>query len=434
MKILFKNYSILQRTDKGEYSVLKNACLATKNEKIAYIGPGIPEGDFDEVRSGEGKILIPGLFNCHTHSPMVLLRGVGSDLPLDKWLFGEVCPIEDRLTREDIEAGSNLALMEMLSGGTVSFSDMYFEPDVTPNAVIKSGMKANLSRPIQSFDPAETPEQSYRLKQAKELYDSFNGAACGRILIDKCIHAEYTCTDKIAAAEIAELKAVHGNLHIHLSETVKEQEECVARHGKTPAEWFESLGAFDEGCFAAHCVTLTDSDMQILKRHNVTVVHNPTSNLKLASGFAPVPGMLEKSVNVALGTDGAASNNNLSVLEEMHLAGIIHNGFLRDATLMRAGQVLDMATVNGAKCQRRADCGEIKVGNFADIVELDTSAPNMQPVLDIPALLVYSAGDRNISMTMVNGRILYDKGEFKTIDAEKAYYYAKKSVNKLYGG
>lgn len=431
MKILFKNADILQR--QGEkFEVIENAFLAIEGDKISHVGTELPQGEFDEIKDMSGKILMPGLINCHNHSPMVLLRGIGSDLPLQQWLFDTVFPIEDKLTAQDIRAGSELALLEMISCGTVSFSDMYFEPQETIEAVAKSGMKANVSRPVQSFDPNEAPEQSYRMREALELYEKFNNSYDGRVLIDFCVHAEYTCTRRIAAAFIEKVNERNGNLHIHLSETKKEHEECIAKYKKTPTEWFDEMGGFDSSAFAAHCVWLSESDIELFKEKNVSVVHNPTSNMKLASGFARVQKMLDKGINVALGTDGASSNNNLDMFEEMHLASIIHNGYMLDATVMNADVVLNMATVNGAKLQRRADCGEIKVGNKADIIAISLEAPHMFPALDKKALLTYSAQSSDVVMTMVDGKILYENGDFKTLDRERIYHDVKKTIERLY--
>ena len=431
MKILFENADILLR-DRDKFSVLEDGYLAVDGERINYIGSEKPQENFDEIKDMSRRILMPGLVNCHNHSPMVLLRGVGSDLPLQQWLFDTVFPIEDRLTAEEIGAGSRLALLEMIAGGTVSFSDMYFEPETTIEAVAQSGLKANITRPVQSFNPDETPDQSYRMKEALELYNKYNNSFDGRVLIDFCIHAEYTCTEGIAKAFIDEVNERKGNLHIHLSETKKEHDECIAKYGKTPTEWFNDLGGFDSSAFAAHCVWLQEKDMEIFRRKNVSVIHNPTSNMKLASGFAPVQKMLDKGINVALGTDGASSNNNLNMFEEMHMAAVVHNGYDLDATVMNADTVLTMATVNGAKVQRRADCGELKVGNKADIIAVSLDKPHMRPALDKKALLTYSAQDSDVVMTMVDGKILYENGEYKTLDKEKIYYDIEKAVNKLY--
>lgn len=430
MKILFKNADILVRN--GNFNVIEGAYLAVDGNTISYIGKDEPKDNFDEIKDMSGKLLMPGLINCHNHCPMVLLRGIGSDLPLQQWLFDTVFPIEDKLTAEEIKAGSELALLEMIAGGTVSFSDMYFEPEMTIKAVAESGMKANITRPVQSFDPNETPEQSYRMKEAIELYDKYNNTFDGRVLIDFCIHAEYTCTETVARAFIEKVNERSGNLHIHLSETKKEHDECVEKYGKTPAEWFDNLGGFESSAFAAHCVWLTESDIDLFRRKGVSVVHNPTSNMKLASGFAPIQKMLDMGINVALGTDGASSNNNLDMFEEMHIASIIHNGYLLDATAMNADTVLKTATVNGAKVQRRADCGELKVGNRADIVAVSLDSPHMVPALDKKALLTYSAQSSDVFMTMVDGKILYENGEYKTLDKERIYYDINKAVEKLY--
>lgn len=431
MKTLFKNADILLY-DNGNYNVLKNAYLCVDGDKISYIGKDEPTGMFDEIKDMTGRLLMSGFYNCHNHCPMVLLRGVGSDLPLNEWLFNKVFPIEDKLTADEIYAGTNLALLEMIAGGTVSFSDMYFEPQVTAKAVADAGMKANLTRPVQSFDPDEEAKDSFRIAQSLELYNEWNKAENDRILIDFSIHAEYTCTEKIARAYIEECNKRNGLLHIHLSETVKEHNECKEKYSKTPTEWFNDLGAFDSRAFAAHCVTLEDSDMEIILNKGVNVVHNPTSNMKLGSGFARIPKMLNMGINVALGTDGAASNNNLDMLEEIHLASVIHNGYLQDATVMNADTVIKMATLNGALLQGRDDCGKLKVGNKADIIAISLDKPHMCPVIDEKALITYSAQSSDVCMTMVDGKVLYENGEYKTLDKEKIYYDIQKAMAKLY--
>lgn len=431
MKTLFRNADILL-FENGIYNVLKGAFLAVDDDRISYIGKDKPEGKFDSVKDMTGKLLMSGFYNCHNHCPMVLLRGVGSDLPLNEWLFNKVFPIEDKLTAEEIYSGTNLALLEMLACGTVSFSDMYFEPQVTAKAVAEAGMKANITRPVQSFDPNEEAKDSFRIAQSIALYDEWNKAENERILIDFSIHAEYTCTEKIARAYSEECNKRGGLMHIHLSETVKEHNECKEKYGKTPTQWFNDLGAFDSRAFAAHCVTLEDSDMEIILDKGVNVVHNPSSNMKLGSGFARVQKMLDMGINVALGTDGAASNNNLDMMEEMHLASIIHNGYMQDATVMNADTVIKMATLNGALLQGRNDCGELKVGNKADIIAISLDAPHLRPVIDEKALVTYSAQSSDVCMTMVDGKILYENGEYLTLDKEKIYYDIEKAVKKLY--
>ncbi len=427
MSILFENCTVVTSDE-----VLSGVNLGVDGEYIDYLGKDKPAKKYDSTKNMSGKILLPGLYNCHTHTPMVLLRGVGSDLPLNEWLFDKIFPVEDRLTPEHIRTGSELALLEMLSSGTVSFSDMYFEPQQTIETVVNAGMKANICRPVQSFDPNERAEDSFRIKQSLELFEKYNGFADGKILVDFCIHAEYTCNEKITKAYSEICSDKKGNMHIHLSETDKEHNECIAKYGCTPAEWFLKLGAFDSRAFAAHCVALTDSDMDIMKAHNISIVHNPTSNMKLGSGFAPVQKFLKKGINVTLGTDGAASNNNLNMLEEMHLASVIHNGFMKDATVMKPQEILKMVSINGAMLQGREDCGEIKVGKKADICAVSLDAPHMHPVLDVPALITYSSQSSDVCMTMCDGKILYENGEYKTLDKERIYFDVEKCVKELY--
>lgn len=430
MKTLYYNANILLHSGK-EYTVLKNACLGVDNDKFCYIGKEYPQDAYDRKSDMQGKLLMPGLYNCHTHSPMVLLRGVGSGLPLDKWLFEAVFPIEDKLTPELIRTGSDLALSEMISGGTISFSDMYFFPEQTVQAVLDAGMKANISRPVQAFFDGD-PGAEKRMQESVALFNEFHCAGNGRILIDFSIHAEYTCNADTVAKYSDLCKEKDGNMHIHLSETEKEHNSCKEKYGKTPAKWFNDLGAFDSRCFAAHCVALEEEDISLLTQKGVSIVHNPTSNMKLGSGFAPISTYIARGINVTLGTDGAASNNNLNMFEEMHLAGIIHNGYLRNATLMTEDTVIDMATVNGALLQGREKCGKIEIGYQADFIALDMDRPHLIPALDIPALIVYSAGAADVCLTVCDGKELYKDGTFYTIDQEKMRYNAAQAVKQLY--
>ena len=431
MSILFENCDLLLRGEDGVYSTL-HGFLGVRGDTIDYIGTEKPTGEYEEHKSMEHKLLMPGLINCHNHSPMVLLRGVGSGLPLREWLFDKVFPIEDRLVPEDIAAGSRLAILEMLASGTTSFSDMYFFPAETVAAVAEAGMKANISRCVQCFDENQTVEQNTQIPESLALFEKYHGASDGRIRIDFSIHAEYTCKSHIVKAYSELCREKGGRMHIHLSETAREQRECIERYGKTPTEWFESLGTFDSPTAAAHCVAVTERDMDILKAHGVSVIHNPTSNLKLGSGFAPIRAMMDKGINVTLGTDGTASNNNLNMFEEMHLAEIMHDGYHNDPTLISTQEVLDRATVNGAKLQGRDDTGVLAVGKKADIIALALSKPHLYPDFDTPALLTCSAQAGDVCMTMVDGNILYENGEFKTLDEDKVRADMQRAVERLY--
>ena len=436
MRLLIKNAGILAWKDE-RFDYIPEGFLGIDGDAIDYIGVQRPKADYDREKDMRGKLLIPGLINCHCHAAMTLLRGIGSDLPLDRWLFEAVFPVEDRMKTEDFFAGNELAMLEMLASGVTAFSDMYMEPRTMIELNEQVGMKVNLTRVVQAFDPTEPPEKNIKGEESLALFDEFHGCQNGRVRVDFGVHAEYTINDAVTryyADRIRPCREKGGRVQLHLSETRKEHEECIRRHGMTPAAWFEAMGIFDLPAAAAHCVWCTPEDLDILKAHGVYPIHNPTSNLKLGSGFAPVPKMLEKGLTVALGTDGAASNNNLNFFEEMHIAAIAMNGHLLDPEPMNPAAVMRMATVNGAALQGRGDTGCLAVGKKADIVAVDMDRPHLYPAFEPLPMLAYAAQASDVVMTMVDGRILYENGEYLTIDREKAMFDAKRAVKRLYGG
>lgn len=430
--ILFKNAGILA-TNNNKFEYIEKGYLGVDGDKIDYIGKEEPKKKYKEEKDSSGLILTPGFVNCHGHSAMTLLRGVGSDLPLQDWLH-VMWPVEDRMNEDDLRCGMELAIMEMLSSGTTSFTDMYLMPWAVADTIGRSGIKANFSRVMQAFSEMSDSDYDsyYRVKETEDLVSAFHNSYSERLKVDYAIHAEYTCKPLVVRRYSEDCLKKGLKMQIHLSETKKEHVECIEKYGKTPTKWFNDLGCFENPTLAAHCVWVEESDMDILKDKGVTVVHNPTSNLKLGSGFAPIPKMIEKGINVALGTDGAASNNNLNFMEEIHLASIIHNGRLGDPTVMDPETVLKMATINGAMAQGREDTGSLEVGKKADIVAFDVNKPHLTPNLNPEALLVYSAQGSDVCMTMVDGNILYENGEFKTIDRERVYSEVKKSIARLY--
>jgi len=431
MRQLLKNCDILA-TENGVFVPLHNAYLGISNDTIDYIGTEKPEAVYDSEKDMSGKMLLPGLINCHGHAPMVLLRGVGSDLPLQEWLFDKMMPIEDKMGEAELKAGMELAQLEMLACGTTSYSEMYMMPWVEAEVVERSGMKANLTRVVQCFDPSQTYEQNTQAKQSVEFFEKYHNTVNGRVLVDFSIHAEYTNYPHIMEAYAKDCLSHGARMQVHMSETRREHEECIAKYGKTPAELFESLGVFDSPTSAAHCVWVSEHDMDIMAAKGVSVIHNPESNMKLGSGFAPVMKMIDKGINVTIGTDGAASNNNLNMFEEMHLASVIHNGYLNDPTILKPVDVLKMATVNGAKLQGRGDTGALTVGLKADIIAVDMTKPHMQPCIDPMALITYSAQGSDVCMTMVDGKILYENGEYLTLDRERIYHDVKTVLKNLY--
>jgi 5-methylthioadenosine/S-adenosylhomocysteine deaminase len=418
MKILFKNITLMYE----DGSTKPNMYVVVKDEKIDYIGKDFIDDSYDRVISGENKLLCPGFYNCHTHTPMTLFRGYAENLPLSRWLHEKIFPAEDKLYPEAVSVASMLSIAEMMKNGTVSFSDMYFFCENIIEATVSSGMKANISRSTVAFDPNITAQTDDRFKEAVKLYENYHNIADGRIKMDMSIHAEYS-TVPSSCRYISDFALEKGlSMHIHLSETKAEHEACIEKYGVTPTEFFEQNGVFRVPVIAAHCVHLTDNDMKILAKNGSTVVHNPASNLKLGSGIARLENMLHENINVTLGTDGAASNNTLDVMKEAYLAAILQKGSTGRTDSVPSGAFIQMLTQNGAKMQGRADCGKLAVGARADLVMLDFDMIHVMPVYDYCDAFLYSANSSNVVMTMVDGKILYENGEYKTIDIEKLKY------------
>lgn len=405
-----------------------NVNIIIEDKKISKICAEIPGGErYDETVDGQGKLLISGFYNSHGHSAMTALRGYADDLPLKRWLFEKIFPAEDKLTDKVIYHATMLAIAEMLESGTVSFSDMYFFMDETARAVIESGIKANLCRGYTSGDDTDMATD-IRFAESKSLVENYNMYDDGRIIAEMCIHAEYTNAEK-PIRTIAEYAKEHDlGIQLHASETESEHKECIERHGMTPIGWFRHLGVLDVPVTAAHCVWVTPEDMAIMAEKGTSAVHCPISNLKLGSGVMPLELLINAGVNVALGTDGASSNNRLDMIRELQLAAILHKGVMREPTLFPAQSIYEIATLNGARAQRRHDCGAIKEGMRADLVLVDTDSIHNQPLYDTYSMLAYSASREDVLMTMVDGKILYRNGEFKTIDIEKTKAEAKQTL------
>lgn len=433
MKSLFKNATLLLHNKAmNEWYILEKGYLGIENEIICYIDSVPPSEKYDIEKEMHGMLLIPGLYNLHTHTSMVLFRGLGSELPLDRWLNEKMFPMEARLRSNHIVLGTQLAMLEMLACGTVSFTDMYFYPEEEAQEVIKAGMKTNICQAITSFDSTISYKENPSVRASLNFFDNFHSSEDSLVKADLGIHAEYTNNKSILEEYAIDCKQRNARVHLHLSETQKEHEECKKRNsGATPTEFFEQIGILDCPTIAAHCVWVENSDIDILAKHNVTVVHNPSSNLKLGSGFMPFVKIQNKNVSIALGTDGAASNNNLNMFEEMNLTGLIHKGIMMDPTVVSAQSIFTAATIAGANAQARKNCGELAVGNRADIVAINLNSPHMVPTFDILALLIYSVQASDVVFTMVDGKILYENGEYKTIDKERIIYEVKKEMQKL---
>lgn len=414
------------------WQVLPDGYLGIRGEMIDYLGSEKPQSAYDEIINLPSHLVMPGFYNMHAHTGMSILRGIGSALPLDRWLTEAIFPVESRMIPTDIRAGSRLAVMEMLASGVVSFSDMYHMPECYVQDVIDSGIKANLSSPIMAVGNRTEADIQAMLQSSLDFHLNWHTAGDDRIRVDFAIHGEYTSTPKMVR-QYAKMCSDHqGRMHLHLSETRKEHEECKLRHGMTPARYFYETGTFENPTNAAHCVWVEAEDIDLMAAKGVTPIHNPASNMKLGSGFMPIKAMKDRGLRIVLGTDSDASNNNQDLVKEIHLAALIHSGYQLDPTVITPEEVLLMATLYGAAAQGRTDCGNLARGMKADLIAVDLDKPHLLPLHDFPSMIVYSMHAADVALTMVNGKILYEKGEFKTLDFEKVKQELTQSYRRLF--
>ena len=398
-----------------------------------YISDGViasitsaPDGFFaDKTIYGSGKMLIPGLANAHTHAAMTILRNCADDLLFNDWLFGRIMPLEENLTDGDCYWGVLLAVMEMLQSGTTSFIDMYYFTDDCARAVMESGIRCTYSRGITG----EVSAAEEKLRSVIEEIERWNGRDKLRFMIAP--HAPYTCDEGFQRETAAEAKQRGIPINTHLSESLAEIETIKERYGCSPIELADKTGLLADTTVAAHCVHVSDGDIGILAERGVHVATNPVSNLKLANGVAPVPKMLKAGVKIALGTDGAASNNSLNMLRELSTLALIHKGINHDALAITAREGLEIATKNGVRAMGYDNLGEIKPGYIADLTILDLDRPNMQPVNDPVAAPVYSANGSEVETVIVGGEILMENREFLTIDSDRVFFEVNKICERI---
>ncbi|GHV06134.1 5-methylthioadenosine/S-adenosylhomocysteine deaminase [Clostridia bacterium] len=410
--------------------IQKHAYVGVENGKIAYIGDkAVPAA---QIIDGRDRALLPGLVNAHTHISMAAFRGWGDGHNLQDWLNDYIFPYEDKMTAEQAAICAELCLAEAIAAGTTAVLDMYYFYEKSAEVFANSGINCNLSRSLVAFGDWDA-RSDHRVSQADELFDQWDGFDNGRVKVFPSIHAEYTSNEHLWRGYKEHLAAKNRDhhLHIHLSETRREHDECVARHGKTPAELFDSYGLLDRAVLA-HGVYLTKRDGEILAKNRASLVHNPVSNLKLASGVAPLRRLLDQNINVALGTDGVSSNDNMDLFEELKLSAILHRGVTGDPLNISAGDALKLATQNGAAALDRPDTGKLEVGAWADLILLDFSRPQFYPRHDERALAVYAARGGDVCLTMARGRILYRDGEWLTIDIERVRHKLNTVVSGLF--
>ena len=378
--------------------------LWVDGDRIAYIGETPAElPAFEREINAQGNLLMPSFKNAHTHSAMTFLRSFAEDVPLQTWLFEKVFPYEDRLTAEDVYAFVRLAELEYLASGTTAFFDMYFYPESTVQAAIESGMRAVLCGSING-----TAKDVDRLNDQFQKYRSIHP----RIGYRLGFHAEYTSDESLHRAVAALAQAEKEPVYTHISETKTEHEECRARHGTSPAQYFESIGLWEYGGGGFHGVWFDADDRAVYRRNGLFLVSCPCSNAKLASGIAPLKEAYEEGVNLALGTDGAASNNALDMFREMYFGTVLQKLRHMDAAALPAAALLRAATVGSAQAMGLKDCDTLEEGKQADLILIDLQAPNLQPPHHIAESLVLSGSGGNVKLTMCAGKILYENGEY----------------------
>lgn len=398
-----------------------------KGNRISYVGGAAdaPKGKWDREIDAQGNVVMPGFKNAHTHSAMTFLRSYADDLPLHEWLNNQIFPMEAKLTPEDIYHLSKLAIMEYLTSGITANFDMYLTPDTIAQASVDCGfrtvMVGGLNNFSQSFEGLE--EWLNKYNNPEEL-----------VTFQLGFHAEYTNSRENLEKLAALVHKYKAPISTHSSESVGEVEGCIERHGMTPTALFDSLGMFDYGGSCYHCVYMTDEDLDIMAQKGICVVTNPASNLKLASGVAPISRMLEKGVHIAIGTDGPASNNCLDMFREMFLVTGLAKVRENDAAAVSADNVLRMATVEGAYAMGLKNADVLAEGKFADLIMLDLHQPNMQPINNIVKNIVYSGSKQNVKLTMVDGKVLYENGEFFIGTPEdEVYAKANEIINRMRG-
>ncbi|NLO63337.1 MAG: amidohydrolase [Clostridiaceae bacterium] len=455
--LIIKDITLVTPDEQGGASVLRNSCISVSDGKILYVGTSpdeavqslclvaesnnesddsqppniagrIPEYD---VYIGTDRILLPTFANGHSHIPMSILKNTADDMTLEDWLFKVILPRESRLIESDVYYASLLGIAEMISGGTGASADMYFMGEQTARAALESGFRLNLSHDGKINEDGKWRTDPHSLRDFRKSFHSLDD---GLLRVSLMVHSIYLYPDYLYPQLAEEALASDVSIHVHLSETRTEVDNCIARYGKTPAEALYDFGIFNVPCIAAHGVHLADNDRAILAENHVTVAHNPSSNLKLASGICNVKALLERGVNVCIGTDGSASNNSLDMYSEMRLASLIAKGVFGNPEDMNAEDTLYMATRAGFCGLGFEHCGVIAPGMCADFQIVRCDNPSVWPVGNPISSLVYGTPSSAVESVMINGCFVKYKGELTTIDFEKVKAETLLSANRIIAG
>ncbi len=414
-KILIKNVDYLTMT---EASVAHGDILidGSQIQAIGQISPALLEGSAVEVIDASHTLAMPGLVNTHNHAAMTLLRSFADDMELMPWLTERIWPAEAKMKDEDIYWGSLLAMAEMIASGTTTFADMYSSMDKVAQAAAEIGIRADLSRGcIESTD-----HHFNSIRENKDLFEKWHNQADGRIHVRFGPHAPYTCPPDYLSKILETAQDCQAGVHVHVAETFDEIRQIREGYDKTPVAYLNDLGTFERPTLAAHCVHVTEEDLDILAAHQVSVAHCPVSNMKLSSGTAPVPQMLAKQITVSLGTDGASSNNSMNLMRDLSICSFLHKLNLMDPTALNAYDILHLATMGGAKALNwEQEIGTLEVGKKADIILIDLEELHYYPHNNIISDLVYSSQGSDVKTTIINGRIIMRDRQFTQLDIEK---------------
>ena len=432
MNILINNGYILPMTLSGSDKPYFKGYVGIEGERIAFVSKDKAEAkEFFESHAGDcmrmdasDMIVMPGLINTHTHVAMALLRGISDDVPLMEWLEQHIWPIEAKMGYQEVYDGARLGILEMLMGGTTTFVDMYPYEEAVAEAAESAGIRALVSPCPMDF------RMDHFENDWKQVQKRFSSSRLVSMWMGP--HAIYTLSGKNLQRSISLSKELGIGSHVHLAETQTEQDNCMAQHGVSPTEYLEKEGLFSTKTLAAHCVVMSDHDIEILAKNGVSVAHNPQSNMKLASGIAPVKKMLEAGVNVSIGTDGASSNNDLDMWEEMRTASLLQKVNTLDPCAIPAYTALQMATVNGAKAiGREGELGVIAPGALADILLVDIQKPHLYPHTNLISELVYSTHASDVDTVIVNGRFVVKNRKCLSMSAEEVCSTAQKHIDTL---
>lgn len=427
--VLIQNCMILPMNTEG---IIKEGIITIKNDKITYVGKtaGTPKIKAKKTIDGRDRVALPGLINCHTHLPMTLFRGIAEDQPLQTWLEETIWPLEAKLRPADIYAGALLGCLEMIKTGTTTFADMYFHENNVAEAVEKAGIRAVLSQAIIETGNEKEDEKIFR--DAVDFVQSYKKYANGRIIPHLGPHAVYTCSPRLLTKVRRKATELKVGIHIHLAESLEMAKQIKKQHGLTEVQILESIGFLNSDVLAAHCIHLNKREMKTLAKHRVKVSYNPVANMKLAQGTPKIRDLLRLGVTVGIGTDGPASNNNLDMFQTMKIGALLQKQHYQDPMVLTALKVLKMATIDGARALGlEQSVGSLETGKKADMILINLKKPHLTPTHNPYANVIYAANGSDVDTVIVNGKILMENRELKTLNEQEIIEKAEKKAQDL---